>query len=81
MLDLSYIVDLQASLYALLQAVNEISSRGNNRDEDVNVFVQRRYCVINLLLIWHFYMLLLAIDYLSCFLFKRLYLSYCAGRL
>ncbi|KAG2272269.1 hypothetical protein Bca52824_066824 [Brassica carinata] len=31
----------QASLYSLLQAVNEISSRGNNRDEDVNVFVQR----------------------------------------
>ncbi|CAN8259733.1 unnamed protein product [Cochlearia groenlandica] len=31
----------QASLYSLLQAVNEISSRGNNRDGDVNVFVQR----------------------------------------
>ncbi|KAJ0263818.1 Uncharacterized protein HA466_0022750 [Hirschfeldia incana] len=31
----------QASLYSLLQAVIEISSRGNNRDEDVNVFVQR----------------------------------------
>ncbi|VVA97249.1 unnamed protein product [Arabis nemorensis] len=31
----------QASLYSLLQAVNEISSRGNNRDEDVNVFIQR----------------------------------------
>ncbi|KAG7580899.1 LETM1-like [Arabidopsis suecica] len=32
----------QASLYSLLQAVNEISSRGNYRDEDINVFVQRR---------------------------------------
>ncbi|EOA29861.1 hypothetical protein CARUB_v10012955mg [Capsella rubella] len=31
----------QASLYSLLQAVNEISSRGIYRDEDVNVFVQR----------------------------------------
>ncbi|XP_010486821.1 PREDICTED: uncharacterized protein LOC104764910 isoform X2 [Camelina sativa] len=31
----------QASLYSLLQAVNEISSRGNYRDEDINVFVQR----------------------------------------
>uniref|UniRef100_A0A1J3HRY9 LETM1 domain-containing protein YLH47, mitochondrial n=2 Tax=Noccaea caerulescens TaxID=107243 RepID=A0A1J3HRY9_NOCCA len=31
----------QASLYSLLQAVNEISSRGNNRDKDINVFVQR----------------------------------------
>ncbi|XP_023641418.1 uncharacterized protein LOC17892888 isoform X2 [Capsella rubella] len=33
----------QASLYSLLQAVNEISSRGIYRDEDVNVFVQRSY--------------------------------------
>ncbi|KAL1204689.1 hypothetical protein V5N11_017305 [Cardamine amara subsp. amara] len=31
----------QASLYSLLQAVNEISSRGNYRDEDINVFIQR----------------------------------------
>lgn len=47
MLDLSlHNLILQASLYSLLQAVNEISSRGNNRDEDVNVFVQRRYCLI-----------------------------------
>jgi len=40
---------LQASLYSLLQAVNEISSRGNYRDEDINVFVQRRYCTNYLL--------------------------------
>jgi hypothetical protein len=39
----------QASLYSLLQAVNEISSRGNYRDEDINVFVQRRYCTNYLL--------------------------------
>ncbi|XP_010543812.1 PREDICTED: uncharacterized protein LOC104816603 isoform X2 [Tarenaya hassleriana] len=31
----------QASVYCLLQAANEISSRGNDRDKDVNVFVQR----------------------------------------
>ncbi|KAF8044220.1 hypothetical protein BT93_A2259 [Corymbia citriodora subsp. variegata] len=31
----------QASVYCLLQAANEISSRGDNRDRDVNVFVQR----------------------------------------
>ncbi|KAG2334555.1 hypothetical protein Bca52824_005735 [Brassica carinata] len=31
----------QASVYSLLQAANEVSSRGNNRDEDLNVFVQR----------------------------------------
>ncbi|KAG7554292.1 LETM1-like [Arabidopsis suecica] len=31
----------QASVYCLLQAANEVSSRGNNRDDDLNVFVQR----------------------------------------
>ncbi|XP_010246031.1 PREDICTED: uncharacterized protein LOC104589406 [Nelumbo nucifera] len=31
----------QASVYSLLQAANEISSRGDGRDRDVNVFVQR----------------------------------------
>ncbi|XP_030448933.1 uncharacterized protein LOC115671493 isoform X3 [Syzygium oleosum] len=31
----------QASVYCLLQAASEISSRGDNRDRDVNVFVQR----------------------------------------
>ncbi|KAH0887824.1 hypothetical protein HID58_050253 [Brassica napus] len=31
----------QASVYSLLQAANEVSSRGNNRDKDLNVFVQR----------------------------------------
>ncbi|XP_018476676.1 uncharacterized protein LOC108847828 isoform X2 [Raphanus sativus] len=31
----------QASVYSLLQAANEVSSRGYNRDEDLNVFVQR----------------------------------------
>ncbi|XP_010452539.1 PREDICTED: uncharacterized protein LOC104734627 isoform X2 [Camelina sativa] len=30
-----------ASVYCLLQAANEVSSRGNNRDDDLNVFVQR----------------------------------------
>ncbi|CAH2073892.1 unnamed protein product [Thlaspi arvense] len=31
----------QAAVYSLLQAANEVSSRGNNRDKDLNVFVQR----------------------------------------
>ncbi|KAF2535618.1 hypothetical protein F2Q70_00006562 [Brassica cretica] len=31
----------QASVYSLLQAANDFSSRGINRDEDLNVFVQR----------------------------------------
>ncbi|XP_031398894.1 uncharacterized protein LOC116209404 isoform X2 [Punica granatum] len=31
----------QASIYSLLQAASEISSRGDHRDRDVNVFVQR----------------------------------------
>ncbi|KAF8051559.1 hypothetical protein N665_1701s0002 [Sinapis alba] len=31
----------QASVYSLLQAANEVSSIGNNRDKDLNVFVQR----------------------------------------
>ncbi|CAH8343955.1 unnamed protein product [Eruca vesicaria subsp. sativa] len=31
----------QASVYSLLQAANDVLSRGNNRDKDLNVFVQR----------------------------------------
>ncbi|GKV31860.1 hypothetical protein SLEP1_g40522 [Rubroshorea leprosula] len=31
----------QAAVYSLLQAATEISSRGNGRDRDINVFVQR----------------------------------------
>ncbi|KAL7096553.1 hypothetical protein ACP275_10G086100 [Erythranthe tilingii] len=31
----------QASVYSLLQAASEISSRGDGRDRDINVFVQR----------------------------------------
>lgn len=31
----------QASVYSLLQAAREISSRGDGRDKDINVFVQR----------------------------------------
>ncbi|KAA0025235.1 LETM1-like protein [Cucumis melo var. makuwa] len=31
----------QASVYSLLQAASEISSRGDSRDRDVNVFVER----------------------------------------
>ncbi|XP_057976816.1 uncharacterized protein LOC131163965 [Malania oleifera] len=31
----------QASVYSLLQAASEISSRGDRRDRDINVFVQR----------------------------------------
>ncbi|OVA14422.1 LETM1-like [Macleaya cordata] len=31
----------QAALYSLLQAASEISSRGDRRDRDINVFVQR----------------------------------------
>lgn len=33
----------QAAVYSLLQAASEISSRGDSRDRDVNVFVQRRF--------------------------------------
>lgn len=33
----------QASVYSLLQAASEISSRGDHRDRDINVFVLRRY--------------------------------------
>ncbi|XP_027175511.1 uncharacterized protein LOC113775006 isoform X4 [Coffea eugenioides] len=36
--ELSY----QASVYSLLQAASEISSRGDGRDRDINIFVQRR---------------------------------------
>ncbi|MBA0567143.1 hypothetical protein Golob_011899 [Gossypium lobatum] len=32
----------QAAVYSLLQAASEISTRGDSRDRDVNVFVQRR---------------------------------------
>lgn len=32
----------QASVYSLLQAAIEISSRGDERDNDINVFTQRR---------------------------------------
>lgn len=32
-------------MFCLLQAASEISSRGDNRDRDVNIFVQRRYMV------------------------------------
>lgn len=35
----------QASVYSLLQAASEIASRGDGRDRDINVFVQRRYCI------------------------------------
>ncbi|KAL6559163.1 hypothetical protein OROHE_006532 [Orobanche hederae] len=31
----------QASVYSLLQAASEVSSRGDGRDRDINVFVQR----------------------------------------
>lgn len=33
---------LQASVYSLLQAAIEISSRGDGRDKDINIFVHRR---------------------------------------
>lgn len=35
----------QASVYSLLQATSEISSRGDLRDREINVFVQKRYLV------------------------------------
>ncbi|KAG8376762.1 hypothetical protein BUALT_Bualt09G0097500 [Buddleja alternifolia] len=35
-------ISYQASVYCLLQAANEISSRGDGKDRDINVFVQRR---------------------------------------
>lgn len=34
---------MQAAVDSLLQAVIDVSSRGNGRDRDINVFVQRRY--------------------------------------
>ncbi|CAM0911545.1 unnamed protein product [Alopecurus aequalis] len=34
----------QAAVGSLLQAVVDVSSRGNGRDRDINVFVQRRNC-------------------------------------
>ncbi|KAK4343213.1 hypothetical protein RND71_039029 [Anisodus tanguticus] len=36
------VLSYQASVYSLLQAANEISSRGDERDNDINVFTQRR---------------------------------------
>lgn len=39
----------QASAYSLLQAASEISSRGDGRDGDINVFVQRRYQIAYIL--------------------------------
>lgn len=33
----------QASAYSLLQAASEIASRGDGRDRDINLFVQKRY--------------------------------------
>lgn len=36
------ITSFQASVYSLLQAANEILSRGDERDNDINVFTQRR---------------------------------------
>ncbi|XVF07601.1 hypothetical protein REPUB_Repub06bG0153400 [Reevesia pubescens] len=35
------ILSYQAAVYSLLQAASEISSRGDSRDRDINVFVQR----------------------------------------
>ncbi|KAF7101587.1 hypothetical protein CFC21_102872 [Triticum aestivum] len=35
----------QAAVSSLLQAVIDVSSRGNGRDRDINVFVQRRYLI------------------------------------
>ncbi|GER29043.1 LETM1-like protein [Striga asiatica] len=39
-----------AAVYSLLQAASEISSRGDGRDRDINVFVQRR----NITLLFHY---------------------------
>ncbi|KAJ8532683.1 hypothetical protein K7X08_015572 [Anisodus acutangulus] len=38
------VLSYQASVYSLLQAANEISSRGDERDNDINVFTQRSNC-------------------------------------
>ncbi|XP_009801679.1 uncharacterized protein [Nicotiana sylvestris] len=35
------VLSYQASVYSLLQAANEISSRGDERDNDINIFTQR----------------------------------------
>lgn len=35
------VLSYQASIYSLLQAASEISSRGDARDRDINIFVQR----------------------------------------
>ncbi|KAK3037853.1 hypothetical protein RJ639_031213, partial [Escallonia herrerae] len=37
------IKSFQASVYSFLQAASEISSRGDGRDRDINVFVQRSF--------------------------------------
>lgn len=37
---------LQAAVHSLLQAVQEIAARGEGRDRDVHIFVQRR-CVMS----------------------------------
>lgn len=36
------VTSFQASVYSLLQAASEILSRGDERDNDINVFTQRR---------------------------------------
>jgi len=40
--DKQFINFSQAAVYSLLYAASEISSRGDSRDRNVNVFVQRR---------------------------------------
>nr|GLL24703.1 uncharacterized protein LOC109149932 isoform X1 [Ipomoea trifida] len=35
------VLSYQASVYSLLQAANDVSSRGDGRDKDINVFIQQ----------------------------------------
>lgn len=39
---ISHILDSQAAVHSLLQAVQEIAARGEGRDRDAHVLVQRR---------------------------------------
>jgi hypothetical protein len=41
----SYESYMQAAVDSLLHAVIDVSSRGNGRDRNINVFVQRRFAL------------------------------------
>ncbi|XP_019153485.1 PREDICTED: uncharacterized protein LOC109149932 isoform X3 [Ipomoea nil] len=41
------VLSYQASVYSLLQAANDVSSRGDGRDKDINVFIQQREFLVH----------------------------------